>query len=52
MSTRRPEPSVDDLLNDPIMSALLSRDGLTVEEVRQFLDEMRQRLRPVHSKAA
>jgi hypothetical protein len=52
MSTRRPEPSVEDLLDDPIMHALLARDGLTVADVRQFLDEMRQRLRPVHSKVA
>jgi hypothetical protein len=52
MSTRRPEPSVEDLLDDPIMHALLARDGLTVADVRQFLDEMRQRLRPVHSNVA
>jgi len=52
MSDRRPEPSLDDLLNDPILHALLARDGLKVEEVRQFLDEMKQRLRPAHRNAA
>jgi hypothetical protein len=52
MSTRKPEPSLDDLLNDPIMHVLLARDGLKVEQVRRFLDEMRQRLRATHRKAA
>jgi serine/threonine protein kinase HipA of HipAB toxin-antitoxin module len=52
MNNRRPEPSLDDLLNDPILHALLARDGLKVEEVRRFLDEMRQRLRLARRKAA
>ena len=52
VSDRRPEPSLDDLLNDPILHALLARDGLKVEEVRQFLDEMKQRLRLAHRNAA
>jgi len=52
MNNRRPEPSLDDLLNDPILHALLARDGLKVEEVRSFLDEMKQRLRPAGRKAA
>jgi hypothetical protein len=52
MSTRRPEPSLDDLLDDPIMHILLARDGLTVDEVRRFVDEMKRRLRPVLCKAA
>ena len=52
MSNVQPDPSLDDLLNDPILHALLARDGLTVEEVRQFLEEMKRRLRPAHRKAA
>ena len=52
MSNVKPEPSLDDLLNDPIMHALLARDGLTVDEVRRFLNEMKRRLRPVRRKAA
>jgi hypothetical protein len=52
MNARRPEPSLDDLLGDPIMHCLLARDGLTVDEVRRLLDEMKQRLRPVRCKAA
>jgi hypothetical protein len=52
MNARRPEPSLDDLLGDPIMHSLLARDGLTVDEVREFLDEMKHRLRPLRCKAA
>lgn len=52
MSTRGPEPSLDDLLDDPIMHILLARDGLTVDEVRRFLEEMKRRLRPIPCKAA
>ncbi|GEO40632.1 serine/threonine protein kinase HipA of HipAB toxin-antitoxin module [Skermanella aerolata] len=52
MNKGRPEPSLDELLNDPILHALLARDGLTVGEVRRFLDEMKRRLRPAHRKAA
>ena len=52
MSNRRPEPSLDELLDDPILHALLARDGLTVEEVRRFLDEMKRRLRLSRRKAA
>jgi hypothetical protein len=52
MNNRRPEPTLEDLLNDPILHALLARDGLKVEEVRQFLEEMKHRLRPVRRKAA
>jgi len=52
MSDRRPEPSLDDLLDDPILHALLARDGLKVDEVRQFLDEMKERLRLPRRRAA
>ena len=52
LSDKRPEPSLDDLLNDPILHALLARDGLEVEEVRRFLDVMKQRLRQARRKAA
>jgi hypothetical protein len=51
MDKRRPEPSLDDLLDDPILHAVLARDGLTVEEVRRFLNEMKQRLRPARKAA-
>jgi hypothetical protein len=34
------------------MPILLARDGLTVDEVRQFLEEMKRRVRPIPCKAA
>ena len=49
MNNLKPEPSLEDLLNDPILHALLARDGLKVEEVRQFLEEMKHRLRPART---
>jgi len=52
MNTRRPEPSLDELFDDTVMHILLARDGLTVGEVRRFLDEMKKRLRPASCKAA
>jgi hypothetical protein len=51
MKNNRLEPSLNDLLNDPILHALLARDGLKVEEVRQFLGEMRLRMQPPRHEA-
>lgn len=44
-----PEPSIDDLLDDPILRTLLARDGLRVEDVRSFLEEMKRKLVPRRS---
>jgi hypothetical protein len=52
MSNKTPEPSLDDLFDDPILHALLASDGLKLEEVRRFLDEMKRRLQLTHRKAA
>jgi hypothetical protein len=52
MNNGTPEPTLDDLFNDPVLHALLAGDGLKVEEVRRFLENMRQRLRLVRCKAA
>lgn len=52
MDRRRPEPSLDELFDDPILHAVLARDGLKAEEVRRFLDEMKRRLHPSRRKAA
>lgn len=43
------EPSIDDLLDDPILRTLLARDGLRVEDVRSFLEEMKRKLGPGRS---
>jgi hypothetical protein len=52
MRNKTPEPSLDDLFDDPILHALLASDGLKLEEVRRFLDEMKRRLQLTHRKAA
>lgn len=38
------EPSLRELMNDPIMRLLLRRDGLTYAEVWEFLEGTRDRL--------
>jgi hypothetical protein len=38
------EPSIDDILSDPIIRLVLRRDGLTVGTVRAQLDKERRRL--------
>jgi len=41
----RREPSLDELLDDPIFHVLLAGDGLKIEDVRRFFGEMKRRLR-------
>lgn len=36
------EPDIDDILEDPVMLALLKRDGLTVNDVRQVIANYRK----------
>lgn len=38
------EPSIDDILSDPIVGLVLRRDGLTPGAVKARLDEERRRL--------
>lgn len=40
------EPTVDDLLDDPVVITLLQRDGLTGDDVRAAVALGRQRLNP------
>lgn len=40
------EPTVDDLLDDPVVITLLQRDGLTSDDVRAAVALGRQRLNP------
>lgn len=40
------EPTVDDLLDDPVVITLLQRDGLTSEDVRAAVALGRSRLDP------
>lgn len=34
------EPHLDDVLRDPIVGAVMARDGVKHEELRRFLDEV------------
>lgn len=50
--TRRPacyagnaEPSLDEVIDDPMVRHLMARDGVVVESLMSLLDEVRLRLR-------
>lgn len=38
------EPSLSDLLDDQVMSALLARDGITADDVRDLVAAVNDRL--------
>ncbi len=40
------EPTLNELLNDPIMQRLLDSDGIAPESLRAVLDDARARLMP------
>jgi len=44
MYVRNREPSLDDLLNDPVTRLVMARDGFSDEAIRQLIAEARQRL--------
>ena len=44
MYVRNREPSLDELLNDPVTRLVMARDGFSDEAVRMLLAEARQRL--------
>jgi len=37
-----PEPALKDLFSDPIMLAVLKRDGLTVEDIKKIVTSYRK----------
>jgi hypothetical protein len=41
-----PEPRLDELLNDPILHALMASDGVTRAHLEQLIEHVRRRLRP------
>jgi len=43
------EPSIEELLTDPIARLLMQRDGLRADQVRSFLGAMRRRTAPGES---
>lgn len=38
-----PEPTLNDLLSDPVMLAVLKRDGLTVDDVKKIVKTYRKK---------
>jgi hypothetical protein len=44
MYVRNREPSLDELLNDPVTQLVMARDGFSDEAVRTLIAETRQRL--------
>jgi hypothetical protein len=47
--TRSTEPSLDELLGDPVMQLLMRRDGVTEKDVRAPLGELKDARRVVSS---
>ena len=45
MYLRNAEPSVEELLNDPIAYLLMARDGLLPEQVWAYVNDARRKLR-------
>ena len=41
----RKDLSLSEILNDPIVVAVMTRDGIDREHVQRLMDQMRQRLR-------
>ena len=44
MFVRNREPSLDELLSDPVTRLVMARDGFSDEAVRTLLEEARRRL--------
>ena len=38
------EPTLDEILNDPTLDALLARDGVSKDELNRIIDEARETL--------
>ena len=54
MYIRNREPSVDELLDDPVMRLIMARNGLSDEAVRALITDLKRRLQtqPVAASAA
>lgn len=44
MYVRNREPSIDELLSDPVARLVMARDGLSIEAVRALFAEAKERL--------
>jgi hypothetical protein len=45
-----PEPSIKEILADPIVRALMTADGIQADELKALLHSVAKRLRAVNSK--
>jgi len=41
----RKDPSLTEILDDPIVVAVMTRDGISREHVQRLMEQMRRRLR-------
>jgi hypothetical protein len=41
---RGTEPAIEEMLSDPVVLAMMTRDGVTVREVRSMIASLRRRL--------
>lgn len=41
----RKDPSLSEILDDPIVVAVMTRDGISREHVQHLMEQMRRRLR-------
>jgi hypothetical protein len=48
----RKDPSLSEILDDPIVVAVMTRDGITRETVQHLMDQMRRRLRAQQERLA
>jgi len=40
------EPPLSELLADPVLQLLIKRDGISLDELRRLIDDLRERLPP------
>src|SRR6516164_9125583 len=40
------EPPLSELLADPVLHLLIKRDGISLDELRKLIDDLRERRRP------
>ena len=48
----RKDPSLSEILDDPIVVAVMARDGVKREHVQHLMDQMRRRLRAQQERLA
>lgn len=49
---RRRDPTLSEILDDPIILAVMARDGISREHVQKLMEQMRNRLRAQQERLA